>query len=168
MAVKEQTIENLFSEMQMYSKVWIYQSNRIFTEEDKLVINKKVPDFIKSWESHGSKLSADFALVYDLFLIISVDENQHEASGCSIDKSVHFIKNIQKLTGISFFERTITAYFKQDKTIALAPLSTIQELVASGEITKDTLVFSNLAESVNELRTNWVIPAEKTWIARLL
>ena len=167
MLLKEQTIESLFPEFPEASKVWVYQSNRAFSEVEKGLIIEKATKFVSSWESHGSLLKADFAIVYDYFLVFVVDENKHEASGCSIDKSVHFVKSIQKLIGINFFDRTSIVYYKQDKTICLVPLSAVKPLIASGEISKDTLVFNNLAEYLDDLKDGWVVTADKTWIARL-
>ena len=150
------------------SKIWIYQSNRLMTSEEVELINVKATDFVKSWESHGSKLKSDFTILYDLFVVFSVDENQHEASGCSIDKSVHFMKAIQTLTGITFFDRTIIAYVDNDNVARLLPLSNLKSAVASGIINNKTLVFNNLTENLGRMRTEWIIPASDSWLKRFL
>src|SRR6187402_3641098 len=122
MVTKEISVENLFPEMPGSSRVWIYQANRFLNESEVTLINKLAGEFVRSWESHGSKLKADFSILHNLFLVFSVDENQHEASGCSIDKSVNCVKSIQELTSLNFFDRTIVSYYKKDNTIGLATL----------------------------------------------
>jgi hypothetical protein len=166
MFTQEQTLETLFSDMSGSSRIWIYQANRFLTENEKTLIITKASDFVKSWESHGSKLKADFTLLHNLFLIFSVDENQHEASGCSIDKSVHFVKEIQKETGINFFDRTIIAYYSSENNISLIPLSEIKKAVVSTSINSKALIFNNLIDSLEKIRTQWIVPAENSWLSK--
>lgn len=160
--------EILFPEMPGSSKVWVYQANRFFTEEEEISICEKAVEFVKSWASHGSKLKADFTLRHHLFLIFSVDENQHEASGCSIDKSVHFIKEIENAFKVNFFDRTLLAYFDTSEKIRLVPLSQIKEVYQKHELNSNSLVFNNLPENLEKLRADWVIPMSKSWAGRFV
>jgi hypothetical protein len=164
MIEQEQDIKTLFPEMAETSRVWIYQANRFMTEAEKQLIYEKSKAFVGSWESHGSRLKADFTILNELFLVFSVDENQHEASGCSIDKSVHFVKEVQSLTGINFFDRTIIAYFDFNNVLRLIPLSAIK----SGEIKINSLVFNNLIDNLIKLRTSWLVPAGDSWLSKFL
>lgn len=164
MLEQEQDIKTLFPEMAETSRVWIYQANRFMTEKEKQLIGEKANAFVGSWESHGSRLKADFIILNDLFLIFSVDENQHEASGCSIDKSVHFVKEVQSLTGINFFDRTLIAYYDSNSVLRLIPLSAIK----TGEIKYNSLVFNNLLENLIKLRTAWLVPASDSWLSKFL
>lgn len=150
------------------SKVWVYQANRFFTEEEEFFIREKAADFVKSWASHGSKLTADFTLRHHLFLIFSVDENQHEASGCSIDKSVHFVKEIENALGVNFFDRTLLAYFDTSEKIRLVALSQIKEVSQKHELSSNSLVFNNLPDTLDKLRADWVIPAGRSWVGRFV
>jgi hypothetical protein len=168
MLEQEQDIRTLFPEMAGTSRVWIYQANRFLTEEEKQLIYEKSTAFVNSWESHGSQLKADVQILNDLFLVFSVDENQHEASGCSIDKSVHFVKEIQNLTGINFFDRTIIAYYDSDNVLRLVPLGKISSVIKSGEIKHNTLMFNNLVENLNKMRTEWLVPVSDSWLSRFM
>ena len=167
MLLKEQSLENLFPEMQRFSKIWIYQSDRFLEANEIELITSKATAFVSGWDSHGSKLKADFVLLHNLFLVFVVDETVHEASGCSIDRSVHFVKAIEKEVGTNFFNRTLTAYFKEDGSITFAPLNAMKRLIASGEITKETLIFSNLVQDLEGFKANWMMPVKDTWVARL-
>jgi hypothetical protein len=69
------------------SKVWIYQSNRVFTEAENKLILDKATSFISDWTAHGKLLKASINSYYNRFLVLMVDETQANASGCGIDKS---------------------------------------------------------------------------------
>jgi hypothetical protein len=156
----------LFPEMSETSRIWIYQADRFLTEKEVEYISEKASLFVKNWESHGSKLKADFTLLHHLFLVFSVDENQHEASGCSIDKSVHFVKEVQNELHIDFFNRTIIAYHDPKDKVRLTTLSGIKELISKGELKNNSLIFNNLLNNLQELRRDWLVPAGNSWLSR--
>ena len=54
------------------SRVWIYQANRSFTEDEIRDIEIKLEDFIRSWTAHGKDLQAGFKIVYKRFIIIAL------------------------------------------------------------------------------------------------
>ncbi len=46
------------------SRIWIYQSNKEFTDAEVLEIGKKVEDFIANWKRHGEDLKASYQIKY--------------------------------------------------------------------------------------------------------
>src|SRR5690606_39479131 len=74
------------------SKIWIFQSTRNFTSEEINEIEQVLDIFMKEWNAHGAKLTAAYALPYDRFIVLAVDENVEPASGCSIDSMTRIIK----------------------------------------------------------------------------
>ena len=78
------------------SKVWVYQSNREFNTAETEEIKKIGLLFTRDWTAHGSQLNASLDILYNRFIVLMVDENDASASGCSIDKSLAFIKNIEQ------------------------------------------------------------------------
>src|SRR5690606_27655128 len=86
--------------------------------------------------------------------------------GCSIDKSVYLLKEIEQETGLNLFDRLQVAYRKGDQ-IVVASRHEFEELVASGEITEDTIVFNNLVTSYPELETHWEVPVKESWHAKV-
>ena len=92
------------------SKVWIYQASHVLTPEQSADILKSAEEFIESWTAHQANLKAGVRMAHNAFLVFAVDESYNDASGCSIDKKVHFVKNIVQQTGINFFDRMQAAY----------------------------------------------------------
>ena len=94
-----------FPELSPSSKVWVYTSNRDFHITEVNFIEDSLKMFIPQWAAHGAKLIGNGAVYKSRFVIISVDESQVNASGCSIDSSVHFIKKLGAELGVDFFSR---------------------------------------------------------------
>ena len=76
------------------ARVWVYQSNTILSDAEVNTIKNEGAHFISDWAAHGSNLKASFDVLFNRFIVIAVDEQQATASGCSIDKSVKFVKEL--------------------------------------------------------------------------
>ncbi len=69
-----------FKKLAPQSKIWIYQSNKKITEEEKEFIIPKTQSFLLDWTAHGNTLEAGMEILYDQFIIIGVNEDLNEAS----------------------------------------------------------------------------------------
>ena len=78
------------------SKVWIYQSNRKFSDDEVADIDQQLKLFLDNWSAHGTALEASFVIKYNRFIIIAVNQEVQVATGCSIDASVQFIQNLEQ------------------------------------------------------------------------
>lgn len=149
------------------SKVWIYQSDRKFTNKEVAKIEEKLSDFISNWTSHGTALKASGVVLYNQFLILCADEESAKASGCSIDKSVAFIKHLEKEFNCNFFNRLLI-YYKENNEIKNISYHLLIEKLEKNEISKDMLIFNNTITRKKELSENWIIPIKDSWIATQL
>ena len=89
------------------SRVWVYQSNRAFTESEVSDLKKCLGNFNLSWEAHGKKLNSAIELYYNQFIVIFVDESFQDATGCSIDKSVALMKDIEVKFGVEMLAQCL-------------------------------------------------------------
>ena len=87
------------------SKVWIYQSQTEISEAIQAQLLPKLKTFIEGWAAHGNGLFGDATILENYFIVLAVDESKVPASGCSIDTSVHFIRNIGQEFNLDFFNR---------------------------------------------------------------
>ncbi len=159
-----QSNNNHFSKMPPHTRVWVYQSNRAFSEQEAQQLQAQIDAFTQQWATHGKELAACGEVLYQQFIVLAVDEQLQGASGCSIDSSVHFIKEIEQQYQVNLFDRLLTAYWNADQTqILTADRLAFQKLVAAGQITEATIVFNNLVQNKNELNTNWQIPVKNSW-----
>lgn len=155
-----------FATMSPSSKVWVYQANRVLTDEESEKILMEAKAFVGQWASHGSTLAANVALVHKVFLIFVVDQREVEASGCSIDKSVHFVKSIESTLSINFFDRTLLTYTDNANKLSFMRISEVKPSLVSTKISNKTLIFNNLVSTLEELRSNWYIPLENSWLSK--
>ncbi|HMG67243.1 MAG TPA: hypothetical protein VK588_06135 [Chitinophagaceae bacterium] len=147
------------------SRVWIYQSNRLFSINEALQIEDMLSQFIHSWNSHGAPVKGEAHLFFGQFVVLIADETATGVSGCSTDSSVRLIKEIEKTFTVTLFDRTTLAFVVKDK-IQLLPLQQVQHAVNTGSISNETLYFNNLVPSKKELETNWIIPLKDSWLAK--
>ena len=145
------------------SRVWIYQADKLLSTEEQLHIKNKLQNFVTAWTAHSDSLKSSFNIIHDRFVILIVDETLVKASGCSIDKSVNLMKEMGNTLGVNFFNRFNISYRKNNGEITSCSREDFEKRVASGEVTKKTLVFNNLITQLDELSNNWEIPFENSW-----
>jgi hypothetical protein len=146
------------------SRVWIYQSSRMFSLSEALDIEEVLEKFAAEWRSHGSEVNAYANLFFGQFLVLMADETDTTVSGCSTDTSVNFVKSLGEKYGVDFFNRTNLAFIVKDKVQTL-PLNQIQYALDNGFISGDTLYFNNVVQTKAELENNWIIPVKESWLA---
>ena len=147
------------------SKIWIYQSNREFTENEMQEINEMLESFIGSWKRHGDDLRASYLIKYNQFIVLAVDEDHNEVSGCSVDASTHLFKQIEQAYQVDLFNKLNTA-FKDGENINIVSLADFQKYVKQQKINSNTTVFNNLIKTKKELSTAWEVDAENSWHSR--
>ncbi len=145
------------------SKVWVYQSNRNFTETETQAINQKVAGFTQNWAAHGSGLQAYGKLHHQRFLVLMVDESRVGASGCSIDSSVHLVKELGQAYQVDFFDR-LSVVVKAGEELKTYSINGLKDAIASGELTADTPMFNNLVKDKADWEQNWLIPIGQSWL----
>ena len=149
------------------SRVWIYQCDRQLSPDEVKMIKQRTDQFLIDWGSHGSKLSAQIEIFYNVFLVVFVDEEIANASGCSIDKSFQLIKDLEIEFDISLLDRMVIAYRKEQK-INLCRVDEFESLIKGGIITEDTIVFNNLVDRKVDFDTKWEVLIKDSWHNRLL
>lgn len=145
------------------SRVWIYQSSRMFSVHEALQIEDLLKDFIERWNAHGSAVKGYGNLFFGQFIILIADESYTGVSGCSIDSSVRFIKDIEQLFQVQMFDRQLLAFIVKER-VQLIPLSQLDYALQHHFINADTLYFNNTVQYLDQLLTDWLIPVKKSWL----
>lgn len=149
------------------TRVWIYQAQTPFTENKIAEIRQHISNFTTSWVSHNNQLRAFGDIYHNQFIVLMVDESLAGASGCSIDKSVHFIKQIEQHYNVDLFDR-MTFTYKDGEEVKSAPRIEFSQLYKTGKINDSTLVFDNLIKTKGDFETNWVKPLGESWHKRMV
>ena len=149
------------------SRVWIYQANRSFTDEELSELQTKLDTFIENWTAHGSDLQAGYTIKYKRFIVIGLNQNLNKATGCSIDASVHFIQQLENDYNVDLMDKMNVSY-KQGEFIAYKSLLDFKKMAKDKAVSKNTIVFNNLVTNVAEFNENWEVPASESWHSRFL
>lgn len=149
------------------SRVWIYQSDRTLAVEERNEIDHLVKDFITSWTAHNNVLKGFGKTFHNRFVVLMVDQTANNASGCSIDKSFHFIQELQNKYNINLLDRFAVAYLDNDH-IEVTDKNDFVNKISEGQLSRDTIIFNNLIASKEAFEKDWTIPASRSWIARFI
>lgn len=156
-----------FTELPDSSRVWIYQSNRSFSDQELQEINSKLEEFITQWTAHGADLKASFEIKYKRFITLALDQKLNAATGCSIDASVRFIQDLEKDYGVDLLDKMNVSY-KQGEFVAYKTLTDFRKMAKEKAVSKNTIVFNNLVNTKGEYLEEWEVPASDSWHNRFL
>jgi len=154
-----------FENLPEESKIWIYQSNRKFSEEEFAEIEKDLQVFVENWAAHGTSLEASFQLKYNRFIILAVNQEVQTATGCSIDSSVAFIQSLEKKYDVDLLDK-MNVTFKLGEHVAHKPLIDFKKMAKDKAVTGNTIVFNNLVNNIAEYNESWEVPASDSWHSR--
>ncbi len=147
------------------SRVWVYQSSRLFFMSEAIQIEDLLNHFVDNWKSHGTPVKGFGTMFFGQFIVLMADEQATGVSGCSTDSSIRLIKEIEQLYKVSMFDRQNLAFVRKER-IELLPLSQLQYAVDNKFLDSDTLYINNLVQTKEELEQNWLIPVKESWLAK--
>lgn len=143
-------IEALSNSFDLQSKVWIYTSDRVFTNHESMAIANQLALFSSQWTSHGAKVKGKAILLHNRFIVFIADENACGVGGCSIDKTVAVIREIAQQYQVDLFNRFLITYRNEEQIITCG-LAQFKELLASKKIAEQVIVFNTLVTHLQAL-----------------
>ena len=141
------------------ARVWIYPAHRPFSENEKTALEDALTQFLSQWTAHNQTLEAAFDLPYN--------QESVQASGCSIDASVRFIQEVEKQFDLVLLDK-MNVTFRQGAFLAHKPLNEFVKMAKAHAVSKETIVFNNLVDTVGDYRQFWEIPAGESWHSRFI
>ena len=154
-----------FEDLPEDSKIWIYPSNRKFSDDEMTEIDQDIKTFVENWSAHGTGLEASYLLKYNRFIIFAVNQDVQQATGCSIDSSVAFIQSLEQKYGVDLLDK-MNVTFKNGEHIAHKSLLDFKRMAKEKAVTANTIVFNNLVNSIEDFNENWEVPAGESWHSR--
>jgi len=147
------------------SRIWIYQSSRKLSDIEVQEIEQALTAFLQQWATHGHDLHASYVIKYNRFIIIAINQEIQNVSGCSIDASVTFIQKLEKKYGIDLLDK-MNVTFKLGEHIAYKPLIEFKQMAKQKAVSENTIVFNNLLNTIGEWQDFWEVPAKDSWHSR--
>ena len=151
----------------MNERIWVYTLSKELTNEQLVDFKNRCQNFVSGWTAHDVSLDASFELYQNRLLIFKVNEDKYNASGCSIDKQLRFIKELEQTFSVELLNRLLVAY-ENNHPVEVIKSSQVKELLAANQITANTLVFDNTITQSSELTTKWKQPLQSTWLSKYL
>lgn len=154
-----------FSDIDLQARVWVYQADRALTDSEAGIITETLKASLDTWEAHGKPLTASGKIFEHRFIVIAVDERDELPSGCSIDKSVHWLQEIGQRMNINFFDRSL-AYLDEHNQVQTVPVPKIKAAVLTETILPSTIIFDNQVATKAQWMTKWKTAASHSWLNR--
>lgn len=148
------------------NRVWAYIISKPLTAQELQEITAAGINFVTGWTAHENKLSAEFKVLHDRIILVKVNEDVHNASGCSIDKLTRFVKDTEAKFNIELLNRFLVAY-KTNNGIEVVHSSKIKDLLAENAVSEETIVFNTAVATENELQ-NWEQKLKDNWLSKYL
>ena len=149
------------------AKVWVYAASRKLTPAEQETVKAGADRFFSGWTAHNVPVESAFEILDDLFLVIMVNEQNAAISGCGIDKSVAFMKEVERDLGLQLFNRTQIEILIGNE-LAITDKQGVKSLLENKRIAADTLTFNKTVVNKQQFDRQFRIPLEQAWFYRAL
>jgi hypothetical protein len=155
-----------FEQLPDQSRVWVYQANRRLRANEIEQISSFLTHEMNAWAAHGAPLNASFEIRFNQVVIVAVNEDVNEASGCSIDASTRWFKSLGDLLHVDFFDRQIAKI--QGEEILLIPLTSIKDFILSAHLLEEDFIIPPQTSDLSQYRNQWLQSVRESWLKKYL
>lgn len=143
-------------------KVIIYPASRQMTAKEVKDITEKLYDFLPTWNAHGKGLTSSFKIDRSQFVIITVDEEKVQASGCSMDSLNGIMREIDFKYQLGLFDRMKACYMENNE-VKTMKLTDFRHALKSGELPSDIQVFDFSKDRFVNYLSDFLLPLKRSW-----
>lgn len=148
------------------NRVWTFVTGKPLADEELAQLVQAGRNFVEHWTAHEKQLHGVFDIIGGRIVVVKVNEQAGQASGCSIDKLTRFMKVSESMFGIELLNRMNVAY-RHDGKIEVVRASDLPKLIAEGAVDGDTIVYNTAASNEEEL-ARWEQPLKQSWLKKYL
>lgn len=145
-----QQIYSLFEGFSDDSRVWLYNASRPITPTEAVFVQENLEHFASQWKAHSTPLKAKACMLNEYTIAFVVDQSQASASGCSVDSSVRFVKDLGKELNIDFFDRMQVVVENKVGQRSLYSYRKLAEL-------QDHAYYNPLVDTLKGLKEEWYV-----------
>jgi hypothetical protein len=144
------------------SRLWVYQCNRLLSNDEEVQLKMDLQEFLASWNSHGAQMDATAQILHRCVVVIALDESSAGASGCGIDKSVRFMQQWGEQQRVDMMSRQTVIYLEEHE-VRLTGLPQFWAMRKAELISDDTLVIDPTILKKSDWPENGWIEFGKSW-----
>ena len=154
-----------FDKLPDESRVWVFALKNEAGAADGEALKNGLAELVGSWKSHGDEVSGAFGILYERFIIVASDPSTM-VSGCSIDSIFRGVKQAVENAKLELADSS-NIFFREGDAVRESARAEFRELVASGKVSAETIVFDNTIENIGQWRAGkWELPLRSSWHAR--
>lgn len=150
------------------ARVWVFGSDRPLSDEATEALMKDVETYLADWKAHGEPLTVGYEWRFGRLLVVGVDQRTAGASGCSIDGLFRVLQGLESKVGARLVAGGRVFYRDGQGAVQSAERHELKQLLASGAISADSVVFDTSLTDLGLLREGFERPARKSWAAGML
>ena len=147
------------------SRVWIYQSNRDFSDSEIKIINNKTALFLDNWKAHGNELQASYLIKERRFLVIAVNEEYNPIGGSSIDYSLQLVNDITTTINLDLLDRISVNYISENKIKSIS-LRDLKNKIKNRSFSPETIIFNTTVKTKKELSSDFELKISSSWLSK--
>lgn len=147
------------------ARLWFYNIPRELTEEEIHFFEKSRAAFLPTWNTHGKTNQGDVWLIEDRMIIVLGWNDVEPISGCSIDKSVAFIRQLMDDFQMDLMDR-MWVYYQKDGQWLQAKIHQFWAMRKANEISDDTLILDTTITDYSQF-DQWIKKLGDSWHAQM-
>lgn len=155
-----------FSALPTHGRVWVFPASRRLGASEADALLAEVDAFLDGWAAHGTPLRSGREWMEDHFLLVGVDEDASQPSGCSIDALVNRLESLGEGMGVRLVDHA-PVWYRDGEEIGVVSRDVFREMARRGEVDPQTPVFDTTLTRLAQLRTVGLErPAQESWHGR--
>ena len=145
--------------------IWCFSFRRFIDTTEAHQLASGLEALLRGWKAHGTPVSSRVVFRYGHFLFI--EATSENASGCSIDWLHQGLDGLFTQLGLQPADAATIFFWNADDEIDAIDFRELEDALASGKLSADTVVFDPQAVQQGEFE-RWEVPLVSTWMARYL
>ena len=147
------------------SRLWIYQSNKDFSDSDIKIIENKTTLFVDNWKAHDNDLQASYLIKERRFLVIAVNEKFNPIGGCSIDYSLQLVNDISTTINLNLLDR-LSVNYRLENNIKSISLRDLKNKIKNKSFSPETIIFNTTVKTKKELSSDFELKISSSWLSK--
>ena len=99
------------------AKIWVYQSNKPFSEENLAEINSVGDFFLNQWESHKIPVKGSIDVYHNLFIVVSAFSDEDSMCGRAQSAQMTLAKEFEDMFDVKLTDRMLLAYMDNENVV---------------------------------------------------
>lgn len=154
-----------FDELPDTTRLWIYASERAFSDSEQNLIESEMSQFLEEWTAHKRELKTGWQLAHGQFILVAVDESMMTASGCSIDSMANYLAQLQSRLNCKIVGTHASIFFRDENgEVQCADRPQFKQLLSENRVNAETKVFDNTIRTLGDFRQGkWELAMKHSW-----